>query len=358
MSVNQTVPKPLSTHDLLMAKLASIIIYEFIGFFSLLNNGLLIYLILSRRQLRKVMNIIISSMAIGTIIFAIFYCLLHPLEVLSFRINSIFCHLFGPFRNFSLANLSFHLSLLSLEKYIVIAYPFHSSQIITKFKIFLSLIFVWVGAFLLSFFPVFVLRKYDPIDRKCPKVGDAEQEFIYFTCFYALAFGLPLAIMLFAYGSICRIALKHMRDIREKNLPGNAEVHHEIRRRVHAAKPLLIMVGTFFIMWTPYIIFTVIIFIYGRHAAQRQQLLFHHEIFAKLQAVHRDILLPVALSYCAINPIIYGFFNPGIRRAFVAMITCKPYHAYSGGTSITSCNNDTSYKSNWNRLSAAQQTKA
>lgn len=346
----------IPNHILLNNNLNRIIPIELIGFFTLITNGLLAYTILSRRHLRKATNIIIASMAIGSIIFAIFYCFLFPLEILSSKINSIFCHLFGPFRNFCLSQLSLHLSLVSLEKYVVIAHPFRCARIVTKTNIALSLAVVWVGAFLLSFLPVPILRKYHPVDRLCPIAGDPEAELIYFICFYIFAFLFPLLIMLFAYGSICRIALKHMQDIHVKR-PKDASADHDVRKRIHAAKPLVIMVGAFFILWLPYVIATIIIFVYARNLA-RFIFIFPLYDYTELYQAQRNILLPISLSYCAINPIIYGYLNPSLRRAFTAMITCKPNNAYGGGTSITSVNNDTSYKSNWNRSSTTQTTKA
>ncbi|RDD38287.1 D(1) dopamine receptor [Trichoplax sp. H2] len=319
---NKTTP---TIEMLLSNDLGLIIFMEILGFITLVTNSVLAYLILSRRRLRAINhNSIIASMCFGCIIFAIFYCLLYPFNIISKASVNIFCPLFGPFRNFCLVILNLHLCLVGIEKYLLITYPLTVK--LTRKTVLIIVTGIWISGFTISFLPIFTYRPYNPkIFNGCVRIAynQINKEIAYFIIFQIIIFVVPLMIMLYCYGYISILAFRHIRNI-DRNYYVSNEVNNDVRLRkknIRAAKPFIVMVGTFLLTWLPTIIFNTMVLIIPSTIGQNNS--FMRNFVASLNTFNVQVLRSIAFSYCAVNPLIYGYFNPEIRRAFYLFLGCK-----------------------------------
>lgn len=323
--VNHTV------HSLIYDNLATVIFHEIIGFIILFTNSILVYLILSHRRLRKSNhNIIIVSMSTGCIIYSIFYCLFFPFNVISLVSVNVFCPLFGPFRNFCLAILNLHLCLVGIEKYLLIVYSLN--VILTRKSILVIACIIWIVGFFISFIPIFTYRPYNPaVNNGCIRISSnrISKELIYFIVFYVIIFLIPLIVMLYCYGYICFLAIQHIRRINSHDhiYSESPDISNRIRltrKNLRAAKPFIIMVGTFLLTWLPSVICNIIMlvipYLYWSNIDRSRDII---SLQGSVVRVNVDILRNIASAYIAVIPIIYGYFNPEIRKVFYSFVGCK-----------------------------------
>ena len=71
------------------------------------------------------------------------------------------------------------------------------------------------------------------------------------------SFLLPLFVIIAAYGSMFRVAMRHTRDRTRRQEAGNHHFYKEVKRHLKAAKTIAFVIGSFLCCWTPFIIVSV-----------------------------------------------------------------------------------------------------
>ena len=142
-------------------------------------------------------------------------------------------------------------------------------------------------------------------------------EEVYYFVFFISLFFIPLAIMLLTYGRIYAIARDHhersqpQMQINGKNGKRRKSLADATFKNIKAARTLAIVVGTFFLLWMPYIIAFFIFRVRQNSEYTPSALIFI------------QVTVYIAYSYPSINPIIYGYFNSNIRQSAVGMLCRK-----------------------------------
>lgn len=296
-----------------LRKLPQMIYYEMIGITALLTNGLLIYIILSRRKLWEIRNAKLCSMSVSGILFAILFCIPYPSTVLDK--TSILCYLQTSLRNFLMSCICFHLALVAIDRAIIVATPFHYSALVNRRNTWICLIFVWVTAFVGSFYPVLTFRLVKRnSSNPCAQSGTARDELIYTICFYTLYYVSPLIVMLVCHGYTFFIALHHIKKINDQQLstfdPVQKRKSQLIAKQFRAAKPVIIITGTFIILTVPYIICSMVWLIMGSIPYNIRKPFI--PVIVNFLKASDGGLRELAFAYPAINPLLYMWFDRDI----------------------------------------------
>lgn len=142
-----------------------------------------------------------------------------------------------------------------------------------------------------------------PVNGQCSNTDK-----IYYTVAACAVFFLPLTTVIFTYGKVFAVAVRHAKAMAAQRVTGDKRaLVHELK----ATKVLAIVVGAFVVCWLPFWIVMLIS-------------LWKRELFINLHNqnidAHRFIqatfvyFLPVINS--TLNPVIYGIFNKDFRAAY------------------------------------------
>ncbi|RDD36725.1 Alpha-1A adrenergic receptor [Trichoplax sp. H2] len=289
-------------------------IYSAVVFFTILNNSLLIMVM--RRHWNNT-NIIMCSMCLSCILFAVFFLLPRKILVGTLRCDPIYCAFISLLGQTFVIMMNLHLCIVSLDKYLAITAPLHYESIVKKKRVIIALAVVYILSIAASFLPliwrpVFQDRSRCWTTANTPQTAQIEE--VYYFVFFISLFFIPLAIMLLTYGRIYAIARDH--HIRSqpktptsgKNGSRRKSLVDSTFKNIKAARTLAIVVGTFFVFWMPYIIAFFIFRVRQNSEYTPSALIF--------------IQVTVYIAYCypVINPIIYGYFNSNIRKTAINMI--------------------------------------
>ena len=296
---------------------------------TIFGNVLVITAVYLYHRLRRMTNFFIISLAISDL----FVALIHlPLRIDQSVHNNNWCFDKAPgvvttcaywivmdtvFSSASICNLV----VISIDRFLAITKPFQYQRRMTK-KVGFSLIaFVWVYAMLwgtLSLIdwtagpknnPHISVKKSLSHERTCGK-----NDKIYYTVAMAVAFFLPLLIVIVTYSCVFRVAFIQAKAVASLD-PTKGKRH--ILRELKATKTIAVVIGVFIVCWLPFFILIVMSlwcapcfdpFITNRALSYAIRITF---IF----------VLPVMNS--SLNPLIYTLFNKEFRSAFSRMLCRK-----------------------------------
>ena len=296
---------------------------------TIFGNVLVITAVYLYHRLRRMTNFFIISLAISDL----FVALIHlPLRIHQSVHNNNWCFDKAPgvvttcaywivmdtvFSSASICNLV----VISIDRFLAITKPFQYQRRMTK-KVGFSLIaFVWVYAMLwgtLSLIdwtagpknnPHISVKKSLSHERTCGK-----NDKIYYTVAMAVAFFLPLLIVIVTYSCVFRVAFIQAKAVASLD-PTKGKRH--ILRELKATKTIAVVIGVFIVCWLPFFILIVMSlwcapcfdpFITNRALSYAIRITF---IF----------VLPVMNS--SLNPLIYTLFNKEFRSAFSRMLCRK-----------------------------------
>ena len=296
---------------------------------TIFGNVLVITAVYLYHRLRRMTNFFIISLAISDL----FVALIHlPLRIDQSVHNNNWCFDKAPgvvttcaywivmdtvFSSASICNLV----VISIDRFLAITKPFQYQRRMTK-KVGFSLIaFVWVYAMLwgtLSLIdwtagpknnPHISVKRSLSHERTCGK-----NDKIYYTVAMAVAFFLPLLIVIVTYSCVFRVAFIQAKAVASLD-PTKGKRH--ILRELKATKTIAVVIGVFIVCWLPFFILIVMSlwcapcfdpFITNRALSYAIRITF---IF----------VLPVMNS--SLNPLIYTLFNKEFRSAFSRMLCRK-----------------------------------
>lgn len=289
------------------------IYYGVIGLVALTANGSLAYIITSRRKLWKIHYLRLCSMCLISIILTALYYFPYYWAETSSRF-AFFTVIHNPIRNFLMASFSYHLVFDTLDKVIIIAFPFRYKNFVRPSVAAITLIFSWLFSFFAAFYPVI-----SPLRRQGDTTfgaGNASDEEIYHYVFYSTCVIIPYIFVIICQSYIFVIALRHIKKIKYQQCKSTEEPMTERRRLIikkfKAARPLIITTATFIVLTLPYLTCLFISFSLARLPIPIRIQLFHI-LIPTLRA--SSIAKGIAFSYPAVNPLIFAIFSQELRHS-------------------------------------------
>ncbi len=326
MLMNQTVSsldRPLEVQIALSVTLALIIILAILG------NTLVVITILRTSNLRKqVFSLFLLNLALTDIGCAVFVM---PFALISVWQNTwIFgdfwcdgvCFFNYCFIIVSMATLAF----ISMDRFIFVVYPLRYEDLVTKRKAIAACCFGWLVGFVFGVAPALAgWVWYDNNEIICAINWESEnyKEVAYTVTAFVVCFMFPMAVMVYAYYCIYKIARKHAKKIaqqlhsgRSRQSPndGRPSVSRGDERTFNrynakAIKTILIMILAYALCNTPFSLTKLIKVIYSDN----------YSVPASVST------LASWLGYVnpCCNPIIYAINREEFRNAFRRLLSLR-----------------------------------
>ncbi|CAH1783219.1 unnamed protein product [Owenia fusiformis] len=273
---NSTTPVYFTTRNVIVGGLLSCILL-----LTLFGNILVITAIAKFRRLRTVTNYFVCSLAVADITVAL---LVMPHSIIKeiygqWSFGWIFCYFWISCDVMCCTASILHLCVISLDRYFAITDPLKYSVRMSRKRACVFITIVWVCSVTISFMPIFLgwfsdhsVNLYTDNPVCMLNVNRVYAVISSMTSFY-----VPLIIMIFAYITIFRIAMRQAREIRklensfssQKSMYDStgtsfyeAKKHkkrsRKIRRDSKAIKTLGILMGLFCFCWLPFFLMYII----------------------------------------------------------------------------------------------------
>lgn len=176
-----------------------IVLAPFIAAVAVLGNGIVIYLICSRRRLRVMTNYFVASLAVADFLVGLFLpSFIIACDFWSGCEITTYYMFFNLFTLVSIANLF----VMTADRYIFIVHPLRYQSYATTSRLVGAMLAAWIMPALLSFSPLF--WKFSS-SEKVKSTATKVHAFIVITTFELV----PTVVMPAMYGHIFRTARKH-----------------------------------------------------------------------------------------------------------------------------------------------------
>lgn len=343
--------------------------YTFVAFLALQSNILIIIIIIQRYVKRSTVNTFLLSLAVSDLLMVV----LSLLDFVSFLSESgwLFgvelCKLQSFILEISFTASTLTLVAVSIERYLLICYPYMERRSIKV--IYRILCLVWILSCLICtpLIDGYTVREYDGINKCFFDNWSKKNELIFYAVYSFVTYLIPLLAMAFAHwriglsvkvsngrrasaqstlikekkSNVCytireeepssssstektdetdlscgetqskgfsKAFLNSINGLSKRSRVSTANNRDMLRREKHlkAIRLLFVVTVTFFVLWTPFILMRLV-----REAGAHI-----HEYLYKFS----EILI---FSSTAVNGFIYAFINRSFRNAFKALLCCK-----------------------------------
>ncbi|MFT7815326.1 5-hydroxytryptamine receptor 4-like [Arapaima gigas] len=322
---------------------------------TILGNLLVMVALCKDRQLRKKKtNYFIVSLAFADLLVALVVMPFAAIELTtgSWRYGETSCLVRTSLDVLLTTASILHLCCIALDRYYAICcQPLVYRNKMTPVRVTLMLGGCWVIPTFISFLPI--MQSWNTIGiediieerRRSSATNETFCVFLvngpYALVCSAVAFYVPLGLMVLAYRRIYVTAMTHARQIGTLHRAGSAPEHQagpdhqgtsRIKVEAKAAKTLAIIMGCFCLCWTPFFLTNVV------------------DPFIRYSVPWQVWTAWLWLGYInsGLNPFLYAFLNRAFRRAFLVILCCgderymrqgsfgptRPYIASFNGTSI------------------------
>ena len=274
--------------------LPPIITLIIIALITIVFNGTFLFVAFKSQRIRTLHNILLISLAITDLFTGVVVTPIHAILYI-FLMNAKYpCGLFWsrPIAFYAVSIISFStLALISLEKYLAIIHTYYYQQVITKRKLILMAVAVWVFGTTFSTVSHLIALSHYKI-----------YQLLWFTIPYL---GIIFYIAIFyCYGKIFQEIRKVKRRIRVENIiPNN---HTSVRESSKAAKITTMVIGALTLCYLP--LFTVYILwgVAGKLVS----------ISRSLEVLIKKFAYIIILFNSTLNPVIYYVRMSLVRREF------------------------------------------
>ncbi|XP_028828436.1 5-hydroxytryptamine receptor 4 isoform X1 [Denticeps clupeoides] len=322
---------------------------------TVLGNLLVMVALCKDRQLRKKKtNYFIVSLAFADLLVALLVMPFAAIELTTgqWRYGETFCLVRTSLDVLLTTASILHLCCIALDRYYAICcQPLVYRNKMTPVRVTLMLGGCWVIPTFISFLPI--MQSWNAIgiediieDRKFSNITNETYCVFLVNRPYALicsavAFYVPLGLMVLAYQRIYVTAMEHARQIGTLQRAGSAPdsyLSHDqqgssrMKIETKAAKTLAVIMGCFCLCWAPFFITNVV------------DPFIHYSVPWQMWTAW----LWLGYVNSGLNPFLYAFLNRAFRRAFLMILCCgderyarqgsyvpsRPYSASANGTSI------------------------
>ena len=282
-----------------------IIFGALLSFVTVAGNGVLVYLIISKRRLHGPANWIVLSLALADLfVGACSIVIQYPLSVALLTVNEHYSII-----SLLYASSTTNLCLLAVDRYLFITKPLRYDMFVTTKRAFMAIVAVWIVVFLPHLLMyVICVKQPQAEDSKC--VGDfAIFDFVVFET-------LPMLLLAFAVGNILYINRKRKREIASqraqlyfnRHIGGGArEASTGRNERTAAVKIIGVAVAFFTTCYLAELTYTVLYQFSGETPS--------------LEFEYGCNLLYLLNS--ATNPVAYAFFKGDIKKELKRMLCCE-----------------------------------
>uniref|UniRef100_A0A3P8X0C7 5-hydroxytryptamine receptor 4 n=1 Tax=Cynoglossus semilaevis TaxID=244447 RepID=A0A3P8X0C7_CYNSE len=332
------------------------------------GNLLVMVALCKDRHLRsKKTNYFIVSLAFADLLVAVVVMPFAAVELTTgqWRYGQIFCLVRTSLDVLLTTASILHLCCIALDRYYAICcQPLVYSHKMTPVRVAVMLGSCWIIPTFISFLPIMqnwnAIGIEDIVKRRALTGGSNDTSCVflvnqpYALICSAVAFYVPLALMVLAYQRIYVTATTHARQIETLQRAGSAPasgspstdqaavVNSRMRVETKAAKTLAVIMGCFCLCWAPFFITNVV------------DPFIHYSVPWQLWTAW----LWLGYINSGLNPFLYAFLNRAFRRAFLMILCCgderysrqgscsyRQTHGSLNGNCATSCHEKTSVPS-------------
>ena len=287
---------------------------------SVFGNTLVCAAIIRYDHLRTLTNSFIFSLGITDLLapfVRIFFVAVSILRC-EWIFGCIWCELSSVLGVFLCASSILHLCAISIERFIVIRWPLRQHILITKKRVVLVLINIWIISLFVSLFPYFGIVKMtfnaELLDCEIYWMESPEMA-VLLACVF---FFLPFLLMSITYYFIFLEVKRQTRKVSALKIaqPDSAQMRRKctaisrlwitriLREELKAVKTIAVVIGLFFVLWLPFFAITSVrAYEPGTVSGSVQRLSF-----------------AMAYSNSSCNWIVYSIMNKQLRKAFKKML--------------------------------------
>lgn len=285
-----------------------------IAVFAIVSNGLLLYVICSKRNLHNLRNAFVANLAAADLLLAATDIIYQAIEriVIDFRPpHASLCYiilltgvLFG-------AASVFNLTAMNMVRYISICYPLHFSHYLTLRRSAAIVVFVWIAAFCLAFPPLIWRPDGVVCSTTKPSGEHFVSEVIYMSSEWLFWFFIPAILIFFSYYRIYAIARSHARKIsalevvQSREMPAGSDRANSLREK-KAGRMVTILFGFWVLCWMPFFIVLTI-----------------SKFKSHVPAILMRLFLCLMFANSAINPIVLTWYNRELKEAIKKVLCYK-----------------------------------
>ncbi|XP_030644109.1 neuropeptide Y receptor type 2 [Chanos chanos] len=287
-----------------------ILAYSAIILLGMTGNSLVIYVVYKFKTLRTVTNFFIVNLAVADLLvntLCLPFTLMYTLHG-EWRFGQVMCYMLPYAQGLAVHVSTITLNVIALDRYRSIIY--HMETKMSKDVCMGVIALTWVFSAVLAS-PLAIFREYgtfsltaDQSIQVCTEKwpGSNADSTVYSLAMFFLQYGLPLAIISFAYARIWSKLRNHVSPT------GRSERH---RRRKKTTKMLVAVVVVFTVSWLPF------------HAFQLAIDIDHSVLDMRDFKLLYTAFHIVAMCSTFANPILYGWMNRNYRTAFLAVCKCS-----------------------------------
>ena len=264
--------------------------------FSLLGNAIIIYIIVTHKNLHTSTNWFLLSLAISDLGVPLFII---PSHLLCTE-TKISCNIdvTTALYNFILFASVLNLCACTTERYIAILHPFKYIHLVNQKRVIAVLIKIWSLPLPLAILPVILL----------PNAKSSIVNRIYWLTQVALFMIIPSAVMMAAFWRIHRVATWHANQIRRLSLVPEEEASGGRQKLVLEAKSTLKVYGVVVLIFTLSWLLSAYRMIKTKFLLQ--------PVPIEVDYISRFLLV----SNASINPYIYGLQKSDIKKEFLTVL--------------------------------------
>lgn len=281
------------------------VIFLLITLTGVIGNSLVIYVIVSREEMRKLTNLMLLNLAVADIIFL----LITPPSTayiaagIEWYFGNIMCKVVNCTLNLTVYVTVYTLVLISIVRYMAIVHHSWSATFRTRRNINIAILCIWILMILISI-------PFGRIFGECLEDGTRQCRILRvvyarncFTFSCVFAYVLPLAII----GVLSSVTCFHIQ--KKKELIVDNSKTSETRQK-QAGRVITCVVLAFAISWLPVHV-DLLWYYWSGHSLRRA----HH--------IYGVVSRSLAYFNSCVNPIIYNFTSKEFRRHFREVILCQ-----------------------------------
>lgn len=269
---------------------------------TVLGNGFILYCVWKFQKLRGNLHVLIANLAISDLIVG---GVLIPADMVAdiyhWKNQKYVCLTVLSLFILSLGSSCYNLLLISIERFIVIVYPFTAWKLLSKPKVMFMIALGWSVTVLNGTLSFYGIDTYTNTSVVCSNENAWPKWYQTYLDWMLIA---SLILNTVFYSMVVGIALKKAGT--HTIVGGCFNTQVRTKKNLHQSITMAIVLGTFLICWLPYATLSVIVTFCDT---------------PYMQFVKRCALIP-GFSNSAINWIIYGYRNAEFRKAFQTTLGC------------------------------------